>query len=33
MQKTLRDLERQQGSAFQVPGYSKNTLKKVWFDG
>jgi hypothetical protein len=30
MLKTLYSLECEQGSKFKIPGYSKETLKKVW---
>ena len=32
MQKTLYALECEQGSKFKVPGYSKDTLKKAWWN-
>ncbi len=32
MQKTLYQMECEQGSKFKVPGYSKATLKKAWWD-
>jgi len=32
MQKQLYRLECEQGSRFRVPDYSKETLKRVWFD-
>ena len=32
MVSTLYQLECEKGSQFQVPGFSKNELKKIWID-